>query len=397
MDSNGAKYSDGRSNPEAKALTEAPNTAAPVDTDTVRTQRPTTTARRTTTRRKPAAPRRRVGRWLRGALGVLLLFGGLLGIAAFRLSRGPVSLSAFKGMIQSAVDADLGGNTFTMRDAELSLGTNGLDIAFTDIRISDHAGTALVQAPRAAVSLSGQAALRGQLAFSRLELISPRLQFFYADDGTLSVKFAQPADAPSSEPAPQSTTVDASATLSTTATAATAGATAPAEPAATIDFVKALTDMSAQARRREHVTAYLREIGLRQLIMVVDNGHRKTIWRVPEVKIDLNHKASRSLIEGSAVIDSLTGRWALDFQTSEAAGRASEGQRCQPARSVAASAVAGGVGTTGCSRRRTGAHRVLVERRRQHSRVRIDGSRRASVEPRGHALARKAAIGHRQG
>lgn len=258
--------------------------------------------------RKPAV-HGRVFKVLRALLALALILSGIVGIAAFRLSRGPISLAAFKSTIEASISHELGTNTFSVRDAELILGSDGLEIALQDIRITDATGVALAQAPRAVVLLSGQAALRGQIGFSRIALVNTRLQFFYAEDGTLSVKFAQSTDSP--QPTAQPPQAAQASVSAETASAA--------ERAGAIDFVKAMTDISAQARKRQHVSAYLREIGLEQTTLVVDNGRRKTIWRVPEIKIDLSHKASRSLIEGRALIDSLTGPWSLDFQTTEIA------------------------------------------------------------------------------
>ena len=44
---------------------------------------------------------------------------------------------------------------------------------------------------------------------------------------------------------------------------------------------------------------------------------RKSIWRVPELDIDLDHRRSRSSIAGRAKIESLAGPWTLNFRTFE--------------------------------------------------------------------------------
>ena len=275
---------------------------------TARVPRPRNSRKKRGKRRASAARHGLAYRAFRASLIVLLLFGGLAGIGAFRLARGPVSLSAFNGFIERAVTGELGGNRFTLRDAQLSLGEDGLEIALSDVRISQPDGVPLVQAPSALAGLSARALLSGRLGFSRVDLVNPRLQFFYAEDGTLSVKFAQPAE----------TTFPDGATEPAAGTPQISAA-APPESAGPINFVETLTELSAKARRRESATAFLREIGLRQATVIVDNGRRKTIWRVPEVKIDLRHKVNSSLIDGRAVIDGLTGPWSLDFHTVEAA------------------------------------------------------------------------------
>ena len=72
---------------------------------------------------------------------------------------------------------------------------------------------------------------------------------------------------------------------------------------------RSLSEASARARRREHASAYLREVGLKSATVVIDNGSRKSIWRVPELDIDLDHRRSRSSIAGRAKIESLAGPW----------------------------------------------------------------------------------------
>jgi hypothetical protein len=84
-----------------------------------------------------------------------------------------------------------------------------------------------------------------------------------------------------------------------------------------IDLIKVLSESSARARRGERASAYLRGVGLKSATVVIDNGSRKSVWRVPELDIDLDHKRSRSSIAGRAKIDSLAGPWTLNFRTYE--------------------------------------------------------------------------------
>ncbi len=241
-------------------------------------------------------------------LVLTLILSGFVGICAFRLSRGAVSLAYFKPLLESAITTEIGSNTVHIRDAELAWGDDGLELLLVDLRVTEPNGTQLMQAPRAIAGVSGAAILRGRLALRRIALVNPRLQAFYTEDGTLSVKFAQPIDATASPNLPGGVLPAGQPGHSQAALPDTSGP---------IDFVKAITNISAQARRRAHATAYLHEIGLQHATLIIDNGRRKTIWKVPDVRIDLSHKASRSLISGRAVVDSLTGPWSLDFQTSE--------------------------------------------------------------------------------
>ncbi len=298
MESNGQPLRTGPPAPDVTARTGAP-----------RTRTAARSALRTRQQTSASKQSRRLRIALRTALIFIAIFSGLAAIAALRLSRGPVSLSGLKSVIESTVSAELGGNTFAMGDVQLAWDASGLELQLVDVQVTDPSGTRLMQAPRAVVGLSGAAALRGRLAMRRVALINPRLQAFYAEDGTLSIKFARTADTATSTSSDTGTT--------TPAPAAPAAPALNDDGAGPIDLIKAVTNMSAQARRREHVAAYLQEIGLQQATLIVDNGHRKTIWKLPEVRLDLSHKTSRSLISGRAVIDGLIAPWSLDFQTAE--------------------------------------------------------------------------------
>ena len=249
---------------------------------------------------------------LRAGFAFTFLLCAGIGLAAFRLLLGPIPLTPAKSYIESAVSAELGGHAFKFRDAELTIGHDGLEISLLDIRITDPNGAVLVQAPRAVVGLSSTALLSAKLGLSRVDLISPRMQFNHSDDGSFSVRFAQPAEATA---APERS----GAAGATPSAAAVNGSSQIIDGAGEIDIIKAITDISAQARRRQHVTAFLKEVGLKQATVLVDNGRRKTIWQIPEIKLDLSHKASRSLISGRIVVDSLTGPWSIDFHALEAA------------------------------------------------------------------------------
>ena len=216
--------------------------------------------------------------------------------------------------MQAASPRNSGG--VSIESVSLRLNDNGLlQFELGNVRVTDESGEPLVTAPSAAtVSLSRRAMLRGRLAIESLDLVSPRLTLFYSDDGTLSLKFSPEPHGPGGSDPPLR------------------GLQMPPVPRrpircslppgaewtlGRIDLVKTLSEASARARRREHASAYLREIGLRSATVIVDNGTRKSIWRVPELDLDLDHRRSRSSFAGRAKIESLAGPWELNFRTSE--------------------------------------------------------------------------------
>ena len=233
------------------------------------------------------------------------------GLTYVRLMHSPVALNFLAATFASGIAEEFSGTGVSIESVALRLNDNGLlQFELGNVRITDASGEPLVMAPTAAVSLSRRAMVRGRIAIESLDLVSARLTLFYSEEGTLSLKFS---------PAQQGAVTSSPALRGAVDTAQPAAA-APADADWTlgrIDLVKAISEASARARRREHASAYLREIGLRSATVVVDNGARKSIWRVPEFDLDLDHRRSRSSFAGRAKIESLAGPWELNFRASE--------------------------------------------------------------------------------
>jgi hypothetical protein len=245
-----------------------------------------------------------------------------LGLLYLRLIYGPISLNFLADPIARAIAEELAGARVQIEGVALSLNARGLvQFELKSVRLSDEGGETLVAAPSMAVSLSRRAMLRGRIAVESLDLISARLVLSYTDDGMLSLKFSpdtEEAESPTSETGPGQP--------APSAPSKNPAARPPSEPAAPpaserligrIDLVKVLAEASARARRQEHASAYLREIGLRSATVVIDNGQRKTVWNVPELDVDLDHRRSRSSIAGRAKIQSHDGPWEITFRSFE--------------------------------------------------------------------------------
>jgi len=242
---------------------------------------------------------------------VVLLVVGLLYV---RLLHGPIALGFLASPIERAIREEAAGLGVRIEGVAARLGEKGqLEFELTNLRVTDADDVLLAAAPSATVSLSRRALLGGRIAPESVNLISPRLVLYYNESGTLSLKFSSQGDSGEGE---------------RPAAAALRGSVEPALPAAPaatgaegaigrIDLIQVLSQASARARRREHAGAYLREIGLRAATVLIDNGTRKSIWRVPELDVDLDHRRSRSSIAGRAKIDSLSGPWTVNFRTFE--------------------------------------------------------------------------------
>jgi hypothetical protein len=239
-----------------------------------------------------------------GALVVTVIVG--LGLLYVRLLYGPMELGFLVQPIERAIAEELDGPRVRIESVALGLNDRGLfQFELKNVRISDTSGEVLVAAPTVAISLSRRAMLKGRIAVESLDLVSAHLVLFYADDGTLSLKFS-PAPTEGEPPAPRPPV------------RVVVPAAPPADSEGTlgrIDLVKVLSEASARARRGENAGAFLREIGLRSATVVIDNGKHKTTWRVPHLDVDLDHRRTRSSVAGRAKIESAAGPWELTFRS----------------------------------------------------------------------------------
>ncbi|HJU31233.1 MAG TPA: AsmA-like C-terminal region-containing protein, partial [Hyphomicrobiaceae bacterium] len=275
---------------------------------------PKTRSQRVTARGGRSRPWGRALSFAAKALGIPAFAVALtMGLLYVKLLHGAISLDFLIQPIEKAVAEEAAGLRVRVEAVVLRLADGGrLEFELKNVRFADAADTPLVVAPSAAISLSRSALLRGRIAPESVDLVSPRLSLFYSDDGVLSLKFATPGEVPEAE-----RTKAAVARGVTEVQASNAGRAEAEGGLGRIDLIKVLSESSARARRREQASAYLRGVGLRSATVVIDNGSRKSIWRVPELDIDLDHRRSRSSIAGRAKIDSLTGPWTINFRTSE--------------------------------------------------------------------------------
>jgi hypothetical protein len=242
------------------------------------------------------------------ALALTAIVG--LGLLYLRLLYGPMVLNFLAQPIERAIAEELDGPQVRIESVALGLNDRGLfQFELKNVRVSDAGGEILVAAPSVAVSLSRRAMLKGRIAVESLDLLSARLVLFYADDGTLSLKFS-PAATEGETPPPRPPV--------RVVVPASPPAAPPADSDGTlgrIDLVKVLSEASARARRGENAGAFLREIGLRSATVIIDNGKHKTTWHVPELDLDLDHRRTRSSVAGRAKIESAAGSWELTFRS----------------------------------------------------------------------------------
>ena len=118
-----------------------------------------------------------------GALfGVLAI---LFGLAAWRLSTGPLSLGFLSPYMQEALEGEDLSYHFEFKDTVLVWPGWGeaLEVHLTDLRIADASGATLVAVPAASLGLSGAALLSGSIAPTSIELIGLSLALVRDPEG----------------------------------------------------------------------------------------------------------------------------------------------------------------------------------------------------------------------
>ena len=122
-----------------------------------------------------------------GALFAVLAV--LLGLGAWRLSSGPLSLGFLSPYIEEALQDDDLAYRIEFDDTVLVWAgwSRALKIQATGLRVADAGGATLATVPAASLGLSGAALLRGLIAPSSIELIGLRLGLVRDKDGQVQL------------------------------------------------------------------------------------------------------------------------------------------------------------------------------------------------------------------
>jgi hypothetical protein len=289
------------------------------------TARPTSNKRGANARKARAGTKRRtLGRML-GLASLSLIFvilaAGMVGYV--RLLHGGISLDWARERIAQALEEDLGGARLEIQGAQLLLEDGGLAVHLTQSTVRESQGQILALISNARAQLSWSAFKRGRLAVSGLDLVAPRLLLTTTATGRLAMSVE-----PTSVAGPRATGAQPSTNgPSTKAPSIQGPSTQPVSSAATpdnaaannaaIDLVKLFTDLSAKARRRESASGFLRQVGIRDAVLIVTSGDHRNVWNVPEARIDLSHKRDNSSVRAQASIATLTGPLTVTATTNE--------------------------------------------------------------------------------
>ncbi|MFM9940235.1 MAG: AsmA-like C-terminal region-containing protein [Hyphomicrobiaceae bacterium] len=247
-------------------------------------------------------------------LPLLLLAAGLLYV---RLSYNPVSVAFLAGPIERALNAELPGFSFGIGGAVLQRSeTGGIEFRLKAVRMNDSAGGVVALARFASVELDSQALLSARIAPSRIDLIEPRFLVFFDERGKLSLKSPAPEEGhPGTVGTPRDTAAMPQRSPASGPTTPSAPGTAPDSPP--LDVARLLVEALARMRRDGQTVSYLKDFGFKNATLIIDEAGRQTVWRIPEVDIDLQHKQKRSIVVGRAQIAASGEPWTLRFRAED--------------------------------------------------------------------------------
>ncbi len=267
--------------------------------------------------RPPASrrPARQPGRWrfprfvkiaalLLTPFAILAALGA--GLAYVKMLHSPISLEFLAASIERGISSELGGRGVRIDGAELGFAPNGgFEIRLRNLRAFEVDGDVIASAPMAAIELSGAALWSLRLVPARVDLIEPRLSAGYGEDGQLTLSFNQL----------DNDEERASAGSSPAGVAVEASPVATPGQAPGIALARALATASERAREGLGASPYLREIGLRDARITLDDSRRQTTWSIPRAAFAVDRGSTRTLVSGSVAVDSPRGPWSFTFVT----------------------------------------------------------------------------------
>ena len=229
------------------------------------------------------------------AITLMLLAGAGAAALAWRLSQGPVDLPWLATRLEAAANTNGGPTRLSIGTVALTwegfrLGVDRpLDLRATNVTVTDQTGRQRLDIPRAEISLSLRALLRGRIEPRAVEMDGPRLTVLRAADGALSLDLGSLTEASDS------------------------GIPSPAEPtSATQAPINALLAELAQPAandrdgNRNTLLSQLRLLRIRDARVVVVDRQLGITWRAPEANIDLTRKPQGG-VDGTADLSLVLG------------------------------------------------------------------------------------------
>lgn len=208
---------------------------------------------------------------------LIVITGVGVGILAWRLSEGPISLGFITPAVESAINArtaskiEIEDTILAWRDVARTL-----DLRAVGVTVHSPDGRRLAQLPEVAVSLSARALLRGMVAPTRLDVVGAKLTLTRAPNGSFGI--------------------------------ATSEAPTEDEPKdrAENDSTSALPLLLAELLQPpdpERSMGYLQEVSVTQAEATLFDQATGRLWRAPRADVTMTRDAAGIRAEANLVID----------------------------------------------------------------------------------------------
>ncbi len=266
-------------------------------------------------------------RWVRrlaiAAASLFVVFGAGFFALWWRLGAGPINLDVVTPWLAAAIQRNIGnGNTVEVGGTQIErAGRIRIAVRIRDIVVRDRDHAIVASAPKAEVKLSGAALLMGQLRAESLNLVDAKLSVRISPDGYVTVSAGDTAKPLATGIA--STRANANATAAgqprtPTQVARSPTATAPAPASggnggllAGLSWLDSLSLTGLDGQN-------LKEIGLKNGSLVVDDEQRGNKWDFPNISLSLRRPygggVAFSLGEGG------THPWSLQVEVGPSKG-----------------------------------------------------------------------------
>ena len=237
------------------------------------------------------------------AITLALLAGAGVAALAWRLSQGPLDLPWLATRLEAAANANAGPTRLTVGSAALTwegfrLGADRpLGLRLDNVSVGDQTGRQRLDIPRAEVSLSLRALLRGAIQPRAVEMDGPRLTLLRAPDGALSLDLGSLTEASdngpaaSGEPTPDDQTPDDQTPGYQTGDSQT--------PIRSLLAELAQPATGDRDHNRNTLSSQLRLLRIRDAQVVVVDRRLGVTWRAPKADIDFARKPQGG-VDGSA-------------------------------------------------------------------------------------------------
>jgi hypothetical protein len=215
-------------------------------------------------------------------VSLVVITGVGVGILAWRLSEGPISLSFLTPVVESTINArtatkiDIDDTILAWRGVRRTL-----DIRAVGVTIHGPDGRRLAQLPEVAVSLSARALLNGMIAPTRLDVVGARLTLARAADGSFGISTSE-------------------------AEQATESKDAETKEQAEGDSTSALPLLLAELLHPpdpDRAMGYLQEVSITQAEITLFDHATGRLWRAPEADVVMTRDEAGIRAEANLVID----------------------------------------------------------------------------------------------